>query len=122
MYLGIAGLHAYEDLTYEVNGTLGWACASLLFPFNDEHKIDHLGSPRHVEQDRLLALSKRHESFIAICETITEVADRAGHETKRGDELLSPMPETMRGLTRVKLGTQEVPLPESGAEGSLSRP
>jgi hypothetical protein len=45
-----------------------------------------------------------------------------GHEIKRGAKPPSPMAEARRGFMRVQSGPNEAPIPESGAEGSSSRP
>jgi hypothetical protein len=62
LYLGVTGIHIYEDLTYEVDGMLEWMYTPFLLSFNDEHWTDHLGSPCHVDQDQIPVLRRGQDS------------------------------------------------------------
>jgi hypothetical protein len=46
---GVAIFHTDEDFTYEVDGALKWSRSFSLLPFDDEHRVDHLGGPYDVK-------------------------------------------------------------------------
>ncbi|KAL5681113.1 hypothetical protein ACJX0J_007498, partial [Zea mays] len=67
-------------------------------------------------------LKRRRGSSTAECEESTKAVAGVGHEIKRGAKPPSPTAEARRGFMKVQSGPNEAPIPESGAEGSSSRP